>query len=191
MVNSITRAIDTNENPYPIYNFIPGRTKIIQIFNPDGTAYVIPAGATVNGRVISIFRSLVANFETAVVDASKGMVSLKLPNNDRVTRAVKKFNFYSLEIIATISNQVVTKSLPLSSIEIDVDPGSYPLVSTALSQVLPGSGVSSPGSSLTPVQPTILYVQDQVWVDNTGKKVQVTIEKQPDGKQLFKLTEVV
>lgn len=49
---------------------------------------------------------------------------------------------------------------------------------------------ATPSPSPTPSGTTTLYIQDQVWVDSVGNKVMVVIEKQSDGRSLFKLTEV-
>lgn len=167
----------------------PGQSKIIQIFNIDGTPFIFPNKSTVVSRAVNRLRSVVCDLTPSITDAAKGMIRLSVPDNNQVRRNVNKVVLFDL--IVTVDG--LSKYIPIGLVDILYSPSLFSDEQTIPGGVAGGNTTNNqqqtPNNATEP-EPIILYVQDQIWVDNMGKKVKVTIERQNDGKELFKLTEI-
>jgi hypothetical protein len=168
--------------------FYPNRSKVVQFVNKDGTPFVLPGGTAVAGAAVNRLRSKIATMQPTIADGSKGLVNIVLEDTATVRRNINKLCSFNLQL--TLPGGL-KKNLGATAFVV-LDDFMDAVEGSSLPSYTPGgvTGSSSGAPGVTPQAPTILYVQDQVWVTAQGQKVQVTIEKQPNGSQLFKLTEV-
>jgi hypothetical protein len=120
-----TIFIDRTRNPYPLHNVYPGQSRIIQLFNPDGTVYVIPVGSVIQSKVVSVVGELIADLGAAVFDAATGLIKLTLPDTPQVRKFVGGHGVYDIAITLASSN---IKYLPPSTLEIARSPTKFSFV---------------------------------------------------------------
>ena len=168
----------------------PGQSKIIQIFNPDGTTFVIPGGAVLSAKVTNVWQRIICDLLPTTTDASKGLIRLALPDTLVVRQYANRPVFYDLLVEAG----GLKKYILIGQVEIQYSPTLYSSVLATVPSSPSPSPSSSPSPSPSPspsTQVVRVYVQDQVWVNQNGDRVLVEIEEQLDGRQLFKLTEIL
>lgn len=166
----------------------PGQKQGIQLRNTDGTVYTIPTGAVASSKVVTVCTGLVCDMGAEILSAAQGTIAITLPDTAIVRAHAHRLLIWDFRLALPSG---LAKRLPTSVMTIEYSPSAWqnapiPTVNTNV-----GTGGVGGGSGGSSVAPTILYVQDQIWVSQSGERVQVTIERQPNGDERFKLTEVL